>query len=132
MKRGQVALEVLVFSGLFLLALGVVLVYASHVSSQDIAYHQADDAVRGIVAAADAAYTLGPGSVQYATVTIPGGSPTLTVQGRSVNLRLHLNGKVTDFPGRSLANLTGSLQSSRGTYRIKATALDSGVVELAG
>ncbi|MBI4144829.1 hypothetical protein HY493_01325 [Candidatus Woesearchaeota archaeon] len=130
MKKGQVALETIMIFGLIIITLSVVVAFATREASQGFAHQQAQDAVTAIVRAADTVYALGPGSEQYVTVVFPGGFENATIQGRSINLRINIQGVASDFPARSLANLTGTLPQSRGVHRIKATALDSGLVEL--
>jgi len=128
-RRGQVSIEILFFTGIFLLAISIIAVFAARETTTRVMHHQAQDAVTTLVRAADTAYALGPGSVEYVTVTIPGGLYDTEVSRKSVLIRIHLNGADFDFHARSIANLTGELPDRKGTFRVKATALDTGEVE---
>lgn len=89
-----------------------------------------DDSVNALVAAADTVSATGPGTVKQVWVTLPGSITSTEIAGRHIDIKVNVAGQETDIHGLSNANLTGTLPSSAGTYRMQVEALDSGLVSI--
>ncbi|MBI2545680.1 hypothetical protein HYV81_00705 [Candidatus Woesearchaeota archaeon] len=129
-KRGQVSFEYIVIAGILLVITLPFFYYAFSESNTAIKLNQADDAVKSIARAADTVYSLGPGSKLFVVVSIPDGVQNTSITSKTVQLQLSIYGGVSDIYANTKANLTGSIPTARGTYKLSLEMLNSGLVAI--
>ncbi len=123
--RGQIATEYLIILGVVLLALIPIFYYALSESNRTTRINQASDAVTTIARKAEAVYALGPGSRDYVWISVPSGIDESLVDDGTIRLSFSDLGDAVAFTN---VNVTGTLPTSSGTYRIVIEMLDDVVV----
>jgi len=114
--------------GILLIITVPILYYAITESNSNIKLNQADDAVNTIARASDNVYSLGEGSKNYVWITIPSGVAATSVGDKIIQIKLNIFGGVSDIYAETKANVTGSLPSSKGTYKVLVEAVNNGQV----
>lgn len=127
--RGQAALEYMFLIGLMFIILGIVFVYSSQASLLSLRTTQSAEAVRLIADAADRIYKLGGGNTTI-TVDIPAGVVNQSVANKAIKLTLSINDQTGDAFAATTGNVTGSLPTTQGRYKIVVEMLSSGVVQV--
>lgn len=125
--KAQSAIEYLILISILLFMLIPILYYSNYQSTSVLNLNDAQDAVQTLAKTADYVYSLGPGTSSIALITIPRGASKSIVREKEVILNMSAYGEVV---GISKANLTGNFSYSPGTYNIKVTALDNGLVKI--
>lgn len=127
--RGQSAIEYMVMIGVLFSMLTVVFIYSSQTSFLSLRATQSSEAVRIIADAADRIYKLGGGNITV-TVDIPAGVVNQSVFGKAVKLSLTIGNQTGDAIAITAGNVTGSLPSAQGRYKIVVEMLSSGLVQV--
>jgi len=128
MKRGQASFEYIILIGMILVLIIPLFYYAFTTSSEDIKLSEAEDLVQTLTRSADDVYALSPGSVKYVWVTIPGSVQKIAVNTSEISVTLTSYGETSEVVGFTRAPLVGTLDSAKGTYRVRVEHLDSGAV----
>lgn len=130
MKRGQAAFEYLILVGVLLVILMALFYYVSNYSSQNLKMEQAEDTVQTLAKVSESMYALGPGNRDFVWVNIPGSVSEIRIGDNEIMLRIFIFGDYSDFYARTNANVTGTLPTQKGRYKILVETLDSGVVQI--
>ena len=130
MRRSQVSVEYILIVGIALIILLTFFYYAINRSNVTVRLNQASDAVTTLAKTADTVYSLGPGSKDYAYITLPYGIESILINGSRILLKLRVFSSVSDIYSDSKAVVVGSIAAVQGTYKIPVEMLDSGVVEI--
>ena len=125
--KSQAAIEYLVLMSLIIFFLIPLLYYSTSESANTIKLNDAQDAVQSLVKTADYVYSLGPGTKTNILITIPEGVYNISIKGYEIILNLGGYGEIV---GKSKANLTGNLSSSKGNYQVKVELLENGMVNI--
>ena len=138
---GQAATEYLALIGMILIATIPIFYYVNEQVESNTRMNQANDAVSILANAADSIYALGPGSINYAWVSIPSGVKSVSIAGTNENiilLKLSIFGGVSDFTAQSKAKLTAkgdllNTLSKKGIYKVSLKAEEDKVeLEISG
>ncbi len=129
-KTGQASVEYVIIVGVLLIITIPFFYYAFSESNTNIKLNQADDAVKTIARAADSVYSFGPGSKQLVYITIPEGVSSSSVTSKTIQMQLSIFGGTSDIYAITKANLTGSIPTSRGTYKLSLEMLSNGIVAI--
>ena len=130
MKRGQAAFEYLILVGVLLVILMALFYYVSNYSAQNLKIEQAEDTVQTLAKTAESMYALGPGNRDFIWVNMPGSVSETKVEDNEIMIRLFIFGDYSDFYVRTNADVTGTLPTQKGRYKILIETLDSGVVQI--
>src|SRR3989338_8761956 len=122
LMRGQASIEYALIVGVVLMATIPLFYYVSQQSSQSLKSNQVFDTVHTLAGKADAVYALGSGTRDYVWISIPGGVTSSLIGNKTILLRMSDWGDVHSF---TRANVTGSLPTQRGTYRVVVEMLDN-------
>jgi len=128
MKRGQASFEYIILIGALLVLIVPLFYYTFTKSSEFIKLSQAEDLVQSIAKSADDVYALSPGSVKYVWVTVPGAVQQISVDTSEITMTLTSYGETSEVVAFTRAPLVGSLQSARGTYKVRVEHLETGAV----
>ncbi len=123
--RGQIATEYIVITAIILLAVIPIFYYAITESSRTTRINQAADAVNTIARKAESVYSLGPGSRDYIWISVPTGIVGSTVDNGTVMLSFSSLGDAAAF---TKVNITGTIPTTPGVYRIAIEMLENVVV----
>jgi len=124
--RGQAALEYMFLIGLMFIILGIVFVYSSQASILSLRTTQSAETVQLIANAADRIYKTGGGNTTV-IVDIPSGVVNQSVANRSIRLTLRIGDNTGDAFSVTAGNVTGSLPTVQGRYKIVVEMISSGV-----
>ncbi|MEK6817075.1 MAG: class III signal peptide-containing protein [Nanoarchaeota archaeon] len=131
-KRGQVSVEYIMIVGIVLLLLIPIFYVSSEKISNEVKVSQANDAVTSLARAVNVVYSLGPGTKRFIEITIPGGVESTEVNGKLIQIRLHLFGGTSDVYATAITNVSGYVPSERGTYHLPLEAQEDGTVRIGG
>lgn len=89
-----------------------------HTAGEELSLSYAKNAVNQITSAADLVYTQGPPAKVSLNVYIPSRVDMINITNRTVNFRILTTAGISDVFSESVANMTGTLSSSEGSYWI--------------
>lgn len=127
MKRGQIATEYLILTGVIFLAIIPIFYYALQQSSQNVRMNEANDFVNTLAKTADMVYALGPGSQDYVGVVMPGGVESVSISRNEVLLKVRIFRGTADIFAYSKANLTGSISTTSGSKHVSVKNINGTV-----
>ena len=126
--KSQISIEYMTIVGIFFILMIPVIYFGVGELNNQIALAQADDAVRILKESADRVYALGPGSRIYSYITLPGSVDDIYFQGKEIVINISVFGGSSQITRTTLANITGVLRKSKGTYKVQFETLTSGFV----
>ncbi len=129
-KIGQAGIEYVILIGLLLAFLIPIIHYAWTESNTNVKFSQLDNAARRIAAAADAVFSVGPGTSQVVVITLPKGVNETKVENNEVLIRASTGIGISDFHASTKASIVGNIPKSEGTHHIIIQALDDGTVRV--
>jgi uncharacterized protein (UPF0333 family) len=109
---------------IFMLALGFAIPVWIYISSlqqgagEELSLSYAKNAVSQITSTADLVYTQGAPAKVRLDVYIPSRVESIAISGKTVNFNMSSSTGFSDVFSESVANLSGSLPTSEGMYRI--------------
>lgn len=124
--RGQAALEYMILLGVLLAFLGGIFVYSSQTSSLSLRTTQSIETVKAVADAADRIYKTGGGNTTV-TVDIPNGVVNQSVANKAIRLTLSIGDQTGDAFAITAGNVTGSLPTTQGRYKIVVEMISSAV-----
>ncbi len=128
--KAQAALEYVIITGAILIIVISLFYYSSNKAKSDIKLNQAQDAVNALAKASNNVYSLGPGSRDYIWITIPESvaSSNIDQENRIIQLTLNIFGGTSDIYAQTISNISGTIPTAKGTYRMQVQMLSDGVV----
>ncbi len=126
--KGQISIEYLIVVGVVLILVIPLFFYSTSKTTTNLRINQADDTVTSLVTAADSVYSLGPGSKDYVWITIPKGTKTSSITGQTIQLQLSIFSGTSDVHKTTKANVSGTLPTEQGTYKISVEMLEDGTI----
>lgn len=126
--RAQASFEYLMIFSLAIAFAIPVWIYVSSVqqsAGEELSFSYAQNAVNQITSAADMVYTQGPPAKVSLNIYVPSRVEYINITGKSINFRMLSSGGVSDIFSESVANLTGTLSTSEGMYRISVESMGS-------
>jgi len=87
-------------------------------AGEELSLSYSKNAVNQIASAADLVYSQGPPAKVRLNIYIPSRVEMINITNRTVNFRILTSAGPSDVFSESVANLTGTLSSSEGTYWI--------------
>jgi uncharacterized protein (UPF0333 family) len=87
-------------------------------AGEELSLSYSKNAVNQITSAADLVYTQGPPAKVRLNVYIPSRVEMINITNKTVNFRILTSAGASDVFSESVANLTGNLSNSEGTYWI--------------
>jgi len=87
-------------------------------AGEELSLSYSKNAVNQITSAADLVYTQGPPAKVRLNVYIPSRVEMINITNKTVNFRILTSAGASDVFSESVANLTGTLSNSEGTYWI--------------
>lgn len=124
--KAQAALEYMILLGVLLAFLGGIFVYSSQTSSLSLRTTQSIETVRAVADAADRIYKTGGGNTTV-MVDIPSGVVNQSVANKAIRLTLSIGDDTGDAFAVTAGNVTGSLPTGQGRYKIVVEMISSGV-----
>ena len=129
-KRGQAAIEYVILVGTLMIFLIPIVYYSLNESSYRLKLNQVDNAVKRLAKVADVVYAFGPGAQDVVVITLPHGVESSSVANYSINLKVSALGGLSDYGYTTISNVSGSIPTAPGTYRILVQHLSAGYVNL--
>lgn len=130
LMKAQVATEYVLIIGVLLFITIPIFYYALSESKESTRVNQAYDSVNMVAKTADSVYALGAGNKRYVWVNVPEGVVSTYLQDHTIAITLSAFGSNSDFVALTSANVTGTLPTGQGRYRISVEMLDSGIVQI--
>lgn len=127
-KEGQVSVELVIILGFMIVAVMPFISYGLSKINSEIKLQMAQTAADTVVNAADAIYSLGPGTKKYVYVNMPKGVTSTLIDGNHVVINMHVFGNPSNMTAFSKAQLRGSIPSSQGRYKLALQVLENGTV----
>ena len=124
-KKVQISIEYILITGFIFVILTGLMIYAYSEANRTITLNKAEESVINLVKIADIVHTLGEGNQALTWINVPGAIESFEMTGRNLNLDFHIQEETTGVHYRSLAQLNGTLPTTQGSYRIRATAINS-------
>ena len=121
-SKAQSSLEYVLIIGALLVVTIPLFYYVIHQSTTTLRPKQADDTVHALAAKTESVFFLSEGTKDHLWISIPGGISSTRIANKSITLFLSSGGEITAF---TRANITGSIPSARGTYRISVEKIDN-------
>lgn len=128
MRRGQSGIEYMVLIGVLLAFLVPILIYATQTTTLSFRTSQSREAVQLIAQAADHVY--GTGGRTSVFVTIPSGVTSVSLVNKTVALTLKIDDSQGEAIATTFANLTGSVPTQAGRYKLVIELLANGTVQI--
>lgn len=125
--KGQAAIEYLMVAGFVIAIMVAVFSFAVFYSADSVASAQAQDAVNAIAKMADSAYSTGKGSFLKTTVALPEGVVSSSVNGKFVTITIRTSAGTSTIVASTIANVNGSIPSTRGVFAVSANMTDPNV-----
>jgi hypothetical protein len=120
--KAQVAFEYMMIFGLAIAFALPVWLYVSSLqqsTGEELSLTYAQNAVKQITGAADLVYTQGPPAKVRLNVYIPDRVEEASIMGnKTINLKVRTTSGLSDTVSTSVANLSGTIPSSQGSYLI--------------
>ena len=127
--KGLSSIEYLFVTGLALMALVAVAIISTNIGSDSIRVTQTRDTVEKLANSADYVYSLGPGSKETVSVSLPSGVKFITVSDDRIHARVALSSGDSDVYAKSKgARLIGAVAALAGQQQVTITALSDGSV----
>ncbi len=132
MSKAQVSVEYAMIMGfIVLITIPLIMIYYDNVASsnEEIVSRQVNQISQKIVDAAETVYYLGEPSQTTLKVHIPAGVTEVTIgQKKEIIFRIRATTGISDIVQVSSVNITGSLPSTQGIYRITLKAQENEVL----
>ncbi|MFH1722850.1 MAG: hypothetical protein ABH950_09640 [Candidatus Altiarchaeota archaeon] len=128
-RRGQAAVEYLVWIAPLMLLVAVLYANALSDSVQTINFNKANDAVDTLAKAADTVYSMGPGSKIFTVISNPDGIVSQKISGHTIVYKMSLpDDAVVDVVSPTKGWVKGFIPKDQRSYNVPVKMLDSGVI----
>lgn len=128
-NKAQMSTEYMILMGLILVVTIPLLYYAMRESNINVQLNQAEGSVNTLARAADTVYSIGPGTIKYVWINMPGGVRAYSLENKTVLIKLYIFKGVSDVFAETKAELTGVIPISKGQHRVKVEMLETGYVQ---
>lgn len=132
-NRGQAALEYMMIMGITLAILvplfSLVTTYTNN-SKVELRISSLDDSLNSVAESADMVYSQGYPAKITTRFHVPEGTVSTNVTDHHFTASISTGGGATDLFSKTSANLTGSLPSEKGNYRVSLKMTERGVVNV--
>ncbi|HLD42974.1 MAG TPA: hypothetical protein VJB08_03225 [Candidatus Nanoarchaeia archaeon] len=128
--KAQISFEYIIIAGLVLVMVIPLFFYSLRETETALSSNKAGDAVEVLGRTVDTVYSIGPGTRHYVTVDLPKGVTSVSVQNKSVTLKVKQYGGIADVFADTKAPLVGSFPINPGRHTILVEMLDSGYVRI--
>lgn len=126
-KKGQIATEYLVMTGVMLIIIAILAGYGITVYTETVSINQTKDSLEDLKLAANWVYALGEGNSVVVKIILPYGVTDTSVVGKAIYVNATSFGSSYEDFVETDANLHGSIPTSPGIHHIEVRAVDGNV-----
>jgi len=127
-QKAQVAFEYMAIVGIalvFLIPIWLYVVQIQQSTSAELSVSYMRNAIDNIVHTSNLVYSQGPPAKVPLNIYIPNGVELVNITNNIIHIRLWTPSGVLDLTGSSVADLSGTLPTSEGLYKIYIEAKDN-------